>query len=174
MRPIILTLLLIAVEASGRETESRHELQISVVAAMQPSAPLQVSGISMPSKRKAYGAVIHNSGTKKATEYEIQWIAAAPPGCAHVQNAKPFNFSRRVKADLDPDETRAEQASEVNIADFSEVAEKLKSDVLQVQVGIVRATFEHGASWQENDPNGHSGVFMPSVPEADRDKCVSK
>ena len=128
----------------------------------------------MPSKRKAYGAVVHNSAAQKAKEYEIRWSAAAPPGCARVQKAKPFQFSLTVKADLEPDETKAEEASEVSISDLREVAEKLGTDFLQVQVGVVRVKFDHGASWHEDPANQESGVFMPSVLEADRDKCGDK
>ena len=149
-------------------TASPKNLQISVVAAMQPSSPLQVSGITMPSRRKAYGAVVHNSSTKKTTKYQIQWIAAAPPGCAHVQNARVFHFLRIVASELAPEEAKADKATEVKISDLREVAEKLRTDFLQVQVGVVRANFEHGASWQENDLNGNSDVFMPSALEADK------
>jgi hypothetical protein len=172
VRWLILLSLLLGGNAGAQKHSGQNKLQISVVAAMQPSAPLQVSGVSMPSKRKAYGAVVHNSSTKKITEYELWWIAAAPPGCGHVP-AKTFNFSRTIKSDLDPDKTDAEQASEVNISDFQEVAEKLQTDFLQVQVGIVRANFEHHASWHENDLEDF-GVFMPSVLEADREKCNKK
>ena len=168
-----MTLVLIIAIGNPRLSTSvpRNNLQISVIAAIQPSSALQVSGISMPARRKAYGAAVHNSSTKKTTQYEIQWIAAAPPGCAHVQNPKVFHFSRTVASELAPEETKAEKASEIKISALSEVAEKLQTDFLQVQVGVVRAKFEDGASWQDNDRHEDSDVFMPSALEADRDKC---
>src|SRR5919201_1708735 len=89
MRRVFLFLLLLHAEPYTLHGKDRTPLEISVVTAMQPECPLSVSGIEVLPHNRGYGAKVSNSSKLKVTEYELHWIAAAPPGCSSKAEGKP-------------------------------------------------------------------------------------
>ena len=168
MRQVLLILLLLCIQPNPLQGKNRNQIDISLVAAIQPECPLAVSGIEMPAHNRAYGATVFNSSKVKVTEYEVRWIAAAPPGCSSKPKARPSVLSRTVNAIVAPNASNTSPASRVETDQLEKIADDLGTAYLQVQVGVAKVRFENGSSWQaENDGE----IFTDSLLKEDSDKC---
>ena len=168
MRRVLLLFLVLYAGPHILHGKGHNTLEISLVAAMQPECPLSVSGIEMLPHNKGYGARVSNSSKLKVTEYEIHWIAAAPPGCSPKAEARPTVLSRAVHATIAPNDSATSPASRVQTTELAKIAGDLGTAHLQVQVGVARVRFENGSFWQADSDDE---IFAPSLLKQDSDKC---
>jgi|SRR5436190_16010523 len=168
MRRVFLLALVFYLEPNGLHGKDRDRLDISIVAAMQPECPLNVSGIEVLPQNKAYGATVYNSSKFKVKEYEIHWIAAAPPGCSAKGETRRSTLSRTVRAMVAPDSSLTNPAARVQTNQLETIAGTLATKHLHVQVGVARVRFENGSSWQaESDDE----IFTSSLMNQESEKC---
>ena len=111
---------------------------------------------------------VHNLAKFKVMEYEVRWIAAAPPGCSSKAKARRSVLSRADHTHIAPESSVTSPASRVQISELQKIADDLTTAHLQVQVGIARVRFENGSYWQVEDDDD---IFAPSLLKEESDKC---
>jgi hypothetical protein len=159
--------------AVGYPAQPEPTIGISVYAASQPDAPLQVQGFQETSKPYLHmKIVVRNVTDKPITAFQL--AAAMRTDCSvNPDNPTSYLGLRFEPNGVAPHSTAESKESLVNLAPLVVLAgeKDAKAGYLHVQVGVIEVRFVDGTSWK-NKFSDASGLFDPPLLQSDFRRCA--
>jgi hypothetical protein len=167
-----LVLCLWAAVAFGLAFAAQPEpaIGVSVLAASQPEAPLQVYGFEESPKPVRHMVVlVRNVTNKPISEFEISAAVKGP--CSDKEDGTAWHVGLRLEPTaVGPNSVGRSTENVAALGWLLSIAKSAKATYLHVQVGVRTVKFRDGTIWQ-NKFTDTSDLFTQSLIQSDSRKC---
>jgi hypothetical protein len=157
--------------AVGRPVPPEPSIGVSVFAAGQPEAPLQVDGFQQTATPLRRMKILVRNVTDKAISGFVI-AAAVRTGCSVKSDAPTIYVGSVLEPTaVGPHSTVASKESVANVALSIVRKGEIKAGYFHVQVGVLEVRFADGTTWENKFPDA-SGLFDPLLMQSEAGKCA--
>ncbi len=169
---VITSIWLLVIETAA---QSKPAIAVSVFAAPQPKAPLQVVGFrrgNVPSNGPEI--IIKNTTDKAISGFLLEGVFHAPCSSqryprSFATQGSPLSASTPVSAHT----TLAVKTHGVDPANFVFAVKHLATALVHVEVGVIEVRFADGEVWRIPSRDRLTMLFTPSLADSDVPRCKS-
>lgn len=164
--PIVAGILIVLHASAATDPQ----IGISVWAASQPTAPLQVVGFEKSSVfARGVEVRLRNVSEKAINSFRVQGAFRA--ACPSSGNAETWGNGSALQKEVVLPGAFVQAEEQVAGTSVIAMARELKASFVHVQVGVLEVDFADGTVWKNRFPAG-SQLFNPELVESDAQRCL--